>query len=61
MKINSYIDHTILKPTTTIVEIRQLCDEARELQFAAVCVPPPLVKNAVKFLCLLLESRKMSA
>ncbi|MHA4845537.1 deoxyribose-phosphate aldolase [Flavitalea antarctica] len=50
MKINSYIDHTILKPTTTIVEIRQLCDEARELQFAAVCVPPPLVKNAVKFL-----------
>jgi deoxyribose-phosphate aldolase len=50
MKINSYIDHTVLKPTTTIVGIRQLCEEATEFQFAAVCVPPPLVKNAVKFL-----------
>jgi deoxyribose-phosphate aldolase len=50
MKINSYIDHTILKPTTIINEIRQLCDEARDFQFAAVCVPPPLVKNAIKFL-----------
>jgi deoxyribose-phosphate aldolase len=50
MKINSYIDHTILKPTTIINEIRQLCDEARDFQFAAVCVPPPLVKNAIKFM-----------
>jgi deoxyribose-phosphate aldolase len=50
MKLNSYIDHTILKPTTIINEIRQLCDEARDFQFAAVCIPPPLVKNAIKFL-----------
>ncbi|RYY25655.1 MAG: deoxyribose-phosphate aldolase [Chitinophagaceae bacterium] len=50
MQINSYIDHTILKPTTTIQEIKQLCNEALEYEFAAVCVPPPLVKNAKKFL-----------
>jgi len=50
MIINSYIDHTILKQTSTINEIRQLCNEARDFQFAAVCVPPPLVKNAIKFL-----------
>jgi deoxyribose-phosphate aldolase len=50
MKINSYIDHTVLKPTTIINEIKQLCTEARDFQFAAVCVPPPLVKNAIKFL-----------
>jgi deoxyribose-phosphate aldolase len=50
MKINSYIDHTILKQTTTINEIKQLCKEGRDFQFAAVCVPPPLVKNAIKFL-----------
>jgi deoxyribose-phosphate aldolase len=50
MKINSYIDHTILKPITTINEIKQLCKEAKDFQFAAVCVPPPLVKNAIKFL-----------
>lgn len=50
MKINSYIDHTILKQTTTINEIKQLCKEASDFHFAAVCVPPPLVKNAIKFL-----------
>lgn len=50
MKINSYIDHTLLKPTTVIAEIQALCTEAIEYSFAAVCVPPPLVKNAVKLL-----------
>ena len=51
MKINSYIDHTILKANNVrISEIKQLCNEARDFQFAAVCVPPPLVKNAIKFL-----------
>ncbi len=46
----SYIDHTILKPTTLISEIEQLCDEAVKHQFAAVCVPPIFVKKAVEYL-----------
>jgi deoxyribose-phosphate aldolase len=46
MSIASYIDHTILKPTTTMDDIRELCEEASLYKFAAVCVPPPLVKNA---------------
>jgi len=50
MHLNSYIDHTILKSTTLIADITQLCREADEYGFAAVCVPPPLVKNAVKML-----------
>ena len=50
MNINSYIDHTLLKPTTVIAEIQQLCNEASGYSFAAVCVPPPLVTNAVKLL-----------
>ncbi len=52
MKINiaSYIDHTILKPTTLISEVEKLCEEAKQYQFAAVCVPPPLVKTAKKLL-----------
>ena len=50
MNINSYIDHTLLKPTTVISEIQQLCNEASGYSFAAVCVPPPLVTNAVKLL-----------
>jgi deoxyribose-phosphate aldolase len=45
MNIASCIDHTILKPTTTITEVEQLCNEAVEYSFAAVCVPPPFVKR----------------
>ncbi len=48
MDINKYIDHTILKPTTVIAEVNQLCQEAIAYGFAAVCVPPPFVKQAAK-------------
>ena len=41
MKLNRYIDHTILKPVTTLEDIKKLCMEAVEYDFAAVCVPPP--------------------
>lgn len=34
------IDHTLLKPDATESEIKKLCDEAREYQFASVCVNP---------------------
>jgi len=44
--IASYIDHTILKPTTTISDIEKLCGEAKQYSFAAVCVPPYYVKLA---------------
>ena len=44
--IASYIDHTILKPTTTHIEIDKICEEAITYSFAAVCIPPPLVKLA---------------
>lgn len=46
MNIASYIDHTVLKPTVTIVEIEKLCAEANQYGFAAVCVPPLFVKRA---------------
>lgn len=38
MQIERYIDHTLLKPTATPKAIRQLCSEAREFNFFAVCV-----------------------
>ncbi len=50
MHIASFIDHTILKPTTLIGDIEKLCSEAREYQFAAVCVPPPFVKKSKELL-----------
>ncbi len=38
MKINTYIDHTILNPTTTERQIIDLCNEAKKYEFHAVCV-----------------------
>ena len=49
-KINQYIDHTILKPTTTLLEVENICEEAKLYQFAAVCVPPLFVKKAKEIL-----------
>lgn len=50
MNIASYIDHTVLKPTTLISDVEKLCAEAIENNFAAVCVPPLFVKKA-KAIC----------
>jgi deoxyribose-phosphate aldolase len=49
MELNKYIDHTVLKPVTTLEDIKTLCMEAVEYNFAAVCVPPPFVKVAKTF------------
>lgn len=49
MDLNRYIDHTILKPLTTLEDVKKLCMEAVEYDFAAVCVPPPFVKIAKTF------------
>jgi deoxyribose-phosphate aldolase len=48
-KLNQYIDHTILKPTTTLAEVEKVCAEAKAYQFAAVCIPPLFVKKAKEF------------
>ncbi len=50
MKLSTYIDHTILKPTTLISDIEKLCAEANQYSFAAVCVPPNFVKKAKELL-----------
>ncbi len=40
IKINKYIDHTNLKPDATKADIERLCAEAKEYNFASVCVNP---------------------
>lgn len=40
MKLASYIDHTMLKPSATVEDIIKLCEEAVKHEFAAVCVNP---------------------
>jgi deoxyribose-phosphate aldolase len=45
--IASMIDHTILKPDATRADVIKICREARQYNFASVCVNPywvPLVK-----------------
>lgn len=38
MELNRYIDHTVLKATTTVQDIKKLCEEAIEYNFFSVCV-----------------------
>ncbi len=38
MDIAKYIDHTILKPEATVEDVKKLCKEAKEYNFASVCV-----------------------
>ena len=49
-KIARFIDHTILKPDATEEEVKKLCLEAREYQFASVCVNPSNVPQAASIL-----------
>lgn len=48
MAVASFIDHTILKPSTTLADIEKLCSEAVAYGFAAVCVPPYFVTEAAR-------------
>jgi deoxyribose-phosphate aldolase len=50
MKLNTFIDHTLLKQGATMEEIKQLCDEARAFEFAAVCVNPSFVSLSKQLL-----------
>ena len=46
----SFIDHTLLKPTASQAQIRQLCQEALDYEFASVCVNPVHVPAAAGIL-----------
>ncbi|HEL9597536.1 TPA: deoxyribose-phosphate aldolase [Streptococcus suis] len=48
MKLNKYIDHTILKPETTKEQVAQILAEAKEYDFASVCVNPTWVSFAAQ-------------
>lgn len=51
MKRSKYIDHTLLKPEATQDQIKKLCQEAKQYDFASVCVNPywvPFCKEELK-------------
>ncbi len=49
-EIAQYIDHTLLKPDAAEADIRKLCEEALQYQFATVCVNPSYVRLAASIL-----------
>ncbi|HEM3176929.1 TPA: deoxyribose-phosphate aldolase [Streptococcus suis] len=48
MELNKYIDHTILKPETTQEQVAKIIEEAKEYDFASVCINPTWVAFAAK-------------
>lgn len=50
MNIAKYIDHTVLKAFATKQDIEKLCAEAKEYNFASVCVNPVWVSYAAQLL-----------
>ena len=47
-EIYGYIDHTLLKATSTWEQIKALCDEAVKYQTASVCIPPAYISRVRK-------------
>ncbi len=48
--IAPFIDHALLSPTATPEQVEQWCEEAYRFNFAAVCLYPAYVKQAVELL-----------
>ncbi len=50
VQLAKMIDHTLLKPEATEEGVRKLCEEAKEYNFATVCINPSYVALAKKML-----------
>lgn len=49
-RILAAVDHTLLRPTATWEEIRQICDDGVAYGCASVCIPPSFVRQASEYL-----------
>lgn len=50
MLLADKIDHTLLKPDSTLKDIEGVCAEAASHRFYSVCIPPFFVKDAAQLL-----------
>lgn len=48
-EILRHVDHTLLAPTATWEEIRQICDDGVKYGCASVCIPASYVKQAAEY------------
>lgn len=44
------IEHTSLRPDTTLADVRRMCEETLQHGFAGVCIPPLFVRDARRLL-----------
>jgi deoxyribose-phosphate aldolase len=49
-EIAKCIEHTLLKPDTSLADVRRVCEEAKKYGFAGVCVPPLYVRDSRRML-----------
>ncbi len=49
-EIANFIEQTILKPDTSLADVRRICEEAQQHKFAGVCIPPLFVREAKRLL-----------
>jgi len=50
LNLAKMIDHTLLKPDATFEQIKKLCEEARNYNFASVCINPCWVSTCYNLL-----------
>lgn len=48
-EILKMVDHTLLNQTTTVSEIKKLCDEGMDYNVASICIPPCYVGYAKEY------------
>jgi deoxyribose-phosphate aldolase len=48
--LNQYLESTLLRPDTTLSDVKKLCEQAQQLQLAGVCIPPLYVRDAKRML-----------
>ena len=49
-EILRHVDHTLLAPTATWEEIRQICDDGIKYGCASVCIPQTYVAHAAHYI-----------
>jgi deoxyribose-phosphate aldolase len=47
---SKFIEHTLLKPDCSLVDIKKVCEEAIKFGFAGVCIPPLYMRDAKRIL-----------
>jgi deoxyribose-phosphate aldolase len=47
---SKYIEHTLLKPDCSLIDIKKVCEEAIKFGFAGVCIPPLYMRDAKRIL-----------